>query len=119
MVLSVKKHGPDNLRSSKPVGKMKVYDHAKYMKNVSRLVPYEYVRFYYWHICRMMLSWSTFIGWGYALILLPRVKLSFYGLGLSSTGLGVLNTYLQWLAFSLCFPYYCFFDFFCIFFSQF
>ena len=39
MVLSVKKHGPDNLRSSKPVGKMKVYDHAKYMKNVSRLVP--------------------------------------------------------------------------------
>ena len=25
MVLSVKKHGPDNLRSSKPVGKIKVY----------------------------------------------------------------------------------------------
>lgn len=47
MVLSVKKHGPDNLRSSKPVGKIKFYDHAKYMKNVSRLVPYEYVRFYY------------------------------------------------------------------------
>ncbi|CAH3017632.1 unnamed protein product [Porites evermanni] len=41
MVLSVKKHRPDNLRSSKPVGKIKFYDHAKYMKNVSRLVPYD------------------------------------------------------------------------------
>ena len=47
MVLSVKKHGLDNLRSSKPVGKITFYDHTKYIKNVSRLVPYEYVRFYY------------------------------------------------------------------------
>lgn len=56
MVLSVKKHEPNNLRFSG------FYVHAKYMKNVSRLVPYEYERFYYSHICRMMLSWSTFIG---------------------------------------------------------